>query len=210
MKIMLQISSGSGPEECARMVALTAAEVEKGASDIGLSCVLAEALPSRIEGNFHSLCFWLEGEEADAYATSWEGSVQWIWQSEYRAGHRRKNWYVKVTKFALNEERCFDLKDVKIESMRASGPGGQHVNKTASAVRATHIPTGKTAFAQESRSQHINKKLALLKLALLFETDGRRAEAEAVSVRRLNHYTIERGEAATVRVYDAATKKRKK
>ena len=51
--------------------------------------------------------------------------------------------------------------------MRASGPGGQHVNKTDSAVRATHLPTGLITTAQDQRSQHANRKLARIKLALM-------------------------------------------
>jgi peptide chain release factor len=196
------------------MAALTAAELEREAIAAGLQCRQLEAVPSSIVGNFHSLCFLLEGDTAAALASSWVGSVQWVWQSTYRPGHKRKNWYVKVTELepelSLPKQAQLDLRDVKFESMHASGAGGQHVNKTDSAVRATHLPTGKSAYSQEARSQHMNKKLALAKLAMLFEADIQLAEAAEQAVRRLNHYTIERGEAATSRVYDAATMKRKK
>ena len=57
--------------------------------------------------------------------------------------------------------------EFKIEKMRASGPGGQHVNKTETAVRITHMPTGITAVAQEERSQHLNRKLAMSRLNVL-------------------------------------------
>jgi peptide chain release factor len=59
--------------------------------------------------------------------------------------------------------------DIDYQTLRASGPGGQHVNKTDSAVRATHRPTGLVATAQEQRSQHANRKLARLKLAMMIE-----------------------------------------
>ncbi|MCI5129389.1 MAG: hypothetical protein D3907_13025, partial [Candidatus Electrothrix sp. AUS3] len=65
---------------------------------------------------------------------------------------------------ALPEEQKLDHKDFLFESMRASGPGGQHVNKVKSAIRVMHLPTGLTAMAQEERSQYMNKKLALLRL----------------------------------------------
>ena len=56
------------------------------------------------------------------------------------------------------------LNDVRFQTMRGSGPGGQHRNKVATAVRAIHIPTGITVIATEHRSQHRNKQLALERL----------------------------------------------
>jgi len=58
-----------------------------------------------------------------------------------------------------------NLKDVHIEYFKSSGPGGQHKNRTLSAVRVTHRPTGLTAVGQESRSQFRNKELALARLS---------------------------------------------
>jgi peptide chain release factor len=78
-----------------------------------------------------------------------------------------------------------DLKaeDIDYQTLRASGPGGQHVNKTDSAVRATHRPTGLVATAQEQRSQHANRKLARLKLAMMIEEQrgASRDQARALS-----------------------------
>ena len=85
------------------------------------------------------------------------------------------------------------------ETLRSSGPGGQHVNKTDSAVRATHLPTGLSVKVQTERSQHANKRLArallALKLSMLAEdqASGERAE------RRLQHHRLQRG--SPVRVF---------
>lgn len=56
------------------------------------------------------------------------------------------------------------LRECRVEAFRASGPGGQHVNKTETAVRLTHLPSGLTATARSTRSQHRNKQLCLQKL----------------------------------------------
>ena len=87
----------------------------------------------------------------------------------------------------------FDPQDVRFETMRASGPGGQHVNRTESAVRVTHVPTGLQAGASEERSQHRNKRLAPARVSRRLEdlNDQRRSEAERSRWRA--HQALERG-----------------
>jgi peptide chain release factor len=83
--------------------------------------------------------------------------------------------------------------------MRASGPGGQHVNKTDSAIRATHRPSGLVTTAQEQRSQHANRKLARLKLAIILEELRGQSLGEVRRSQWQVHRELERGN--PVRVY---------
>jgi peptide chain release factor len=136
----------------------------------------------------------LEGEDAAVFAEAWTGTIQWIWQSTYRPQHKRKNWFIGITRLhALKTTEPFSVNDVRFETMRSSGNGGQKINKMETAVRAVHIPTGKSALAREERSQLLNKKLALARLALLFEQERINSEQEARSRTRHSHYELERG-----------------
>ena len=89
----------------------------------------------------------------------------------------------------LPEAQEIDIKinpeDIRVDAMRASGAGGQHVNKTTSAIRITHIPTGITAFSQESRVQQENRKLAMLILKTrLYELEKSKKQSEESGKRK--------------------------
>ena len=84
-----------------------------------------------------------------------------------RPGHKRQNWFVGVKTVdlaAAPAEASIAPADVRFETLRAGGPGGQHQNTTDSAVRAVHLPTGIVVTARNERSQHRNKAIALQRL----------------------------------------------
>ncbi|MCI5164803.1 MAG: peptide chain release factor H [Candidatus Electrothrix sp. GM3_4] len=131
---------------------------------------------------------------------SWEGTIQWIAQSPFRPRHKRKNWFVGVQRIFPPEEKELSSKDFKFESMRASGPGGQHVNKVNSAIRVTHLPTGLATMAQEERSQHMNKKLALSRLLAKIQEEQDTRAQQSQQEQWGMHNDLERGN--PVRVFE--------
>ena len=196
MPVILQISAGLGPAECRKFVPLLAEIICREAAQNSLRCNNLTEPPAK-NREIASMRFAIEGENIDAFRKSWEGTVKWIWQSTIRPNWPRKNWFVKVSFFEFEAKDCgsFKLSDLKIETCRASGNGGQHVNTTDSAVRVIHLPSGTEAAASEERSQTRNKALAILRLQekLHLITEQRQA-AEKESM-WLDHYRLERGDA---------------
>lgn len=193
--IWLQITSGRGPAECQLAVAKLAHLLEKEAPKQGLACEVLDIVEGRERGAVLSALLSVEGEGARAFAAKSRGSVLWICSSPLRPTHKRKNWFVGVEVLAPPDigTTAFRAADVVFEAMRASGPGGQHVNKTESAVRATHRPTGLVATAREERSQAMNKKLALARLAGMLAGGANSAIADAERDRWAHHDALERG-----------------
>ncbi|MEP7005514.1 MAG: peptide chain release factor H [Sphingomonas bacterium] len=196
-EIILHLSSGQGPEECQWVVAQLATAFAREATAHGLACEPIEP----VTGSSSSALLHVVGNGSEAFAAARTGTIRWIGTSPFRPTHKRKNWFVAVSKAPEVESvaEFFDA-DVQYQAFRSSGPGGQHVNRTDSAVRATHIPTGLAAVSQDQRSQFANKKIARLKLAMVF--DERRRQGNADSKRALwnRNHELERGNA--VRIYE--------
>jgi peptide chain release factor len=195
----LQVTAGSGPVECAWAVLQIVEKLKAESRAAGIEARVLEVEPGPKPGTAQSVLVGLaRSSSLKAFVESWRGTVQWIARSPFRPEHKRKNWFVGVEAFEPPAEETLDPRDLKFETMRASGPGGQHVNRTESAVRVTHTPTGTQASAAEERSQHRNRKLALARLGSRLEEVQAEKRGEARKKRWQAHHDLERGNAARV------------
>lgn len=192
--IRLLLTSGRGPAECRIAVRKAASALTADAALLGLETDCLEG-PNPDGHGPASVIVVIHGDVAASFARPWIGAIQWVAQSPLRPHHKRKNWFIGVFELPPlpHAPNALAARDVRFETFRAGGPGGQHQNKTESAVRATHIVTGLSVVAREGRSQHRNKALALERIAALVRLRG---ELELITARndaRAAHDCLERG-----------------
>ena len=192
-KVYMQITSGRGPAECCRVVALVLEKILKQAVAKGVKTEVVERETGPLNRTLLSAVISLQGRDYHALIEDWEGTVQWIAKSPYRIHHKRKNWFVGVQTFTLSESQEATEAEIRYETLRASGPGGQHVNKTESAVRAVHIPTGMSVVASDQRSQWQNKKLATERLLLKLASWSIEQAMIQAQANWSNHNCLQRG-----------------
>jgi peptide chain release factor len=188
---LIQISAAQGPIECQLAVAKALRRLAQEAAQLKLALDIIEQEVGDKMGTFRSVLLSVDGEGAESLTQQWEGTIQWICASPYRAKHLRKNWFIGVFRCAMPKANLSNA--IRFETTRSSGPGGQHVNKTESAVRATHLATGITVKVQTERSQHANKRLAELLIAHRLACRTEEALGTLRAERRQQHYQIERG-----------------
>ncbi|OCX52010.1 peptide chain release factor H [Mucilaginibacter sp. PPCGB 2223] len=192
-KMTIQITSGKGPVECCRVVACVQSLMIKQAQQQDIQIEVLENKAGELNGTLLSATMIIVGDSLDAFVKEWVGTVQWIAQSPYRKYHKRKNWFVGVAAFDVKEQTQWNPKDVKLETCRSSGPGGQNVNKVETAVRGTHLPSGLQVMAMDTRSQLENKKLCLARLEakiMVWQTEQLVAQQQS---QWQEHNALERG-----------------
>lgn len=192
-KIYLQITSGRGPAECCRVVALVLEKILIQARQLGLVTDVIEREEGEMNRTLFSAIVSLEGSKIEEVVDEWEGTIQWIAQSPYRIYHKRKNWFVGVNTFTPTELNEINTIYITYQTLRSSGPGGQHVNKTESAVRASHAPSGMSVTASDQRSQIQNKKLATERLLIKLSAWNQEQAMQKAQENWNNHNSLERG-----------------
>lgn len=164
-QIYMQFTAGRGPVECAAACHIIAKRFMIYLQSIKVGYIVVDFEEDNDSG-FRSIVIKLapttSEEIINKLKSEWEGTIKFVsLKNSFRPNHKRKNWFVGCNFFEVDDTKIeFNMKDIKAESMRSRGPGGQNVNKVESGVRLTHIPTGIIVKCMISRDQHHNMKLA--------------------------------------------------
>ncbi|HZG47819.1 MAG TPA: peptide chain release factor 2 [Allosphingosinicella sp.] len=181
----VEINSGAGGTESNDWAGMLSRMYQRWAERHGMKVEVVDSHAGEQAG-IKSATLLLKGENAYGYAKTESGVHRLVRISPYDSSARRHTSFASVWVYPVVDDDI-DIEvvesDLKIDTYRASGAGGQHVNTTDSAVRITHVPTGIIVACQNQRSQHKNKAEAMKMLkARLYEAELQRREAEASAV----------------------------
>jgi peptide chain release factor 2/peptide chain release factor len=196
---LVEVTAGRGPAEVGAFVAQLADRLAALCARARLEIVRREATGPA--GAPRSVALLVRGSPAALAGEA--GTHALVAPSARRGKAARKRWFagVSIEALAAGDDPLaplarairLDAREVRVRAARAGGPGGQNVNKVATAVRAEHVPSGLRVRAAGERSQHANRRAALARLeaALARAEDARHAEAKRA--RRGRHDALERG-----------------
>ena len=183
---ILEINSGAGGTESCDWVGMLLRMYLRWAETKGFSAEIIDSLEGEVAG-FKNVTVIIRGLNAYGYLKAERGVHRLVRISPFDANKRRHTSFASVDvipEITEAEGADFSPDDLKLETFRASSAGGQHVNKTDSAVRITHVPTGIVASCQNERSQHRNRDMALKVLkARVLELERRKNEEKLAELR---------------------------
>ena len=183
---IVSLHAGAGGTESCDWAAMLYRMYIRWADKKGFSVEVLDSLDGE-EAGIKSITFQVNGENAYGYLKSEKGVHRLVLISPFNAAGKRQTSFVSCDVMPdIEEDVDVEIReeDIRIDTFRSSGAGGQHINKTSSAIRITHFPTGIVVQCQNERSQHMNKDKAMQMLkAKLYLLKQEENAAKAAGIR---------------------------
>ena len=183
---IVSLHVGAGGTESCDWAAMLYRMYTRWADKKGFSVEVLDSLDGE-EAGIKSITFQVNGENAYGYLKSEKGVHRLVRISPFNAAGKRQTSFVSCDVMPdIEEDVDVEIReeDIRIDTFRSSGAGGQHINKTSSAIRITHFPTGIVVQCQNERSQHMNKDKAMQMLkAKLYLLKQEENAAKAAGIR---------------------------